>query len=112
MRRDKPPEETTCLLKGLQIIGRNILSKNYQRAGFYEIPPQVFADLLYKNKENMKTRVKFFKDGHKTINVRPDLYELISEDAERRALFPVQVLQEIIIKHYNLKVPMSQKDGD
>ena len=50
----------------------------------------------------MAERVKFFKNGHRSINIRPDLFEAIANEAEDRDLLPAQVLQEIVKKHYGI----------
>ena len=49
-------------------------------------------------------RAKFFKNGHRTINIRPGLYDLIAQDADERQprQFPAQVLEEIVVKHYKI----------
>jgi hypothetical protein len=50
-------------------------------------------------------RNKLFINGHRTINIRPDLYEKIADEgqeAEPRQL-PSQVLEKIVVKHFKDK---------
>ena len=56
-------------------------------------------------------RAKLFKDGHRTLNVKPELYELVAEEAKNSTprLFPAQVLEIILTKHYTKELN-AQKD--
>ena len=50
-------------------------------------------------------RTKLFINGHRTINIRPDLYGKITEEGQEQEprQLPSQVLEKIVVKYFKDK---------
>ncbi len=48
-----------------------------------------------------KTRTRIFKQGKTAVNINDDIYKKIKDESLERQLYPSQVVNEILKKHYN-----------